>query len=380
MSTAPAKVCQICHQDCSKKPRVKDPQGRYSCEECVAQRQAEAALLAGADPTPGVERRAAAKPAARPAPAKAATVAEGTPAGFWDQPAAAPAPVAAAQTRCAQCGNGLTPGAVICTLCGFNAQSGRKLKVKTGVDGGVTAGGVAAGAGKGAARFLLWLLGGGIAGGIGLGIWLALAIFANIEVGIVAIGVGALIGAGVAVTGQKHLNAISGAVAAAIAFFCVAGWKIAFYFILTAGVNAAPQLVTGALESELKGPNGDEVALEYYVYTVATDLEGKGQKGVWPEGLEAAGTDERQMAALEEYPEKVQKETQSRWAKLSPTDRDAVKQKIIDEARAEMQAASQTAQAEMKSAITAREIAFSILWTVLACGAAFSIGSKGFGG
>lgn len=45
-----SKVCQICQQDCSRKARAKDAEGRYFCEECLAQRRAEAAMRAGAEP------------------------------------------------------------------------------------------------------------------------------------------------------------------------------------------------------------------------------------------------------------------------------------------------------------------------------------------
>lgn len=44
-----AKVCVVCKQDCSKRPRIKDPQGRYTCQTCAdkieAKRQAEAAKV-----------------------------------------------------------------------------------------------------------------------------------------------------------------------------------------------------------------------------------------------------------------------------------------------------------------------------------------------
>lgn len=53
-----SKICGICHSDCSRKPRAKDAQGRYYCEECLAQRQAEASLRAGAEPAGPSDRSA----------------------------------------------------------------------------------------------------------------------------------------------------------------------------------------------------------------------------------------------------------------------------------------------------------------------------------
>lgn len=46
-----AKICVVCKQDCSKKPRIKDPQGRYTCQACADKRAAKqqvAAVPAGA--------------------------------------------------------------------------------------------------------------------------------------------------------------------------------------------------------------------------------------------------------------------------------------------------------------------------------------------
>jgi rubrerythrin len=60
-ASAPAKVCVLCKQDVSKKPRVKDPQGRYLCEPCFEKSQK-------ATPKPAA---AAPKPAPKPAPVPA---------------------------------------------------------------------------------------------------------------------------------------------------------------------------------------------------------------------------------------------------------------------------------------------------------------------
>ncbi len=388
MTTVPAKTCQICKQDCSKKPRIKDAQGRYFCEACVAQRKAEAALLAGADPKPGPESRST--PGQRPRPAVPADAplalddAESPPlsADFWDAPSSsAPNPAEGVPTvRCGSCGAPMMGSAVVCTLCGYNSQTGKKLKIKTGSDGGVTVGSVAAGAGRSSFRLGLWLLGGGIAGAIGLTIWIAIAWYVGKEYGFVALGVGALVGGGVAITGQNHLNAISGIIAAGIAFFCVAGWKIAAYLLLSAAVSAAPALTVSTVESDLNGPDGDAIAMEYYVFDVAAEMEAKGRQNVWPKYLENAEIEERRGAAMEEYPVIVQNETKARWAKKTASEKQAYKQQIMVLVRADMEAIAAEAGANSASNVfTVREVAFMILWTVLACGVAFRIGQNGFG-
>lgn len=58
-SSGASKVCQICHQDCSRKPRAKDAEGRSCCEECLSQPRAEALLRAGTEPARPVDGSAA---------------------------------------------------------------------------------------------------------------------------------------------------------------------------------------------------------------------------------------------------------------------------------------------------------------------------------
>lgn len=69
-ASAPVKVCVVCKQDVSKKPRVKDPHGRYLCEACYA--QSEAKQKAPAAPKPDVKTAPAAPQSAKPAKPAAA--------------------------------------------------------------------------------------------------------------------------------------------------------------------------------------------------------------------------------------------------------------------------------------------------------------------
>lgn len=57
---AGGKICVICHEDCSTRPRLKDRAGQYYCRKCVnvakrqiaAGKEAEAPKQAAADPLP----------------------------------------------------------------------------------------------------------------------------------------------------------------------------------------------------------------------------------------------------------------------------------------------------------------------------------------
>lgn len=122
------KVCTICGEDCSTKPRTKDGNGRYYCKPCYEQANAQ---------------RKARAVSARPAAADVLDL-ESEPASMnmLDRLIASAPPVAVT-AHCSQCGFVLPPGGIICTHCGFNEQTKsvvRKTKVKQaprGPTGGV---------------------------------------------------------------------------------------------------------------------------------------------------------------------------------------------------------------------------------------------------
>jgi ribosomal protein L40E len=110
------KICGICGRDCSAKPRIRDPRGRYFCRECY-----EAALQ---------RKRAGAQhdqPPPEPHPASSAL--EEEPNVLDDliaQSAPSPTSADASSYTCPRCGapHGLT--AVICTNCGYNLRTGEE--------------------------------------------------------------------------------------------------------------------------------------------------------------------------------------------------------------------------------------------------------------
>jgi hypothetical protein len=102
--SAAAKICVICRQDCSDRPRIKDPKGRYCCKSCYesARQAAEA------------RREAAAA----------------EPAGFGaaDEPPLDPMPLeSTAAAACPSCGTALPAQAVLCTSCGYDLRTGQSL-------------------------------------------------------------------------------------------------------------------------------------------------------------------------------------------------------------------------------------------------------------
>lgn len=110
---AAGKICVICGQDCSNKPRVKDPQGRYFCKACH-----EAALKKPAGGPP----RGAARPAApppEPEPAFDNVENESFLAGVEST----------GMEPCPGCGVPLASIASVCMSCGYNKQTGRSGRV-----------------------------------------------------------------------------------------------------------------------------------------------------------------------------------------------------------------------------------------------------------
>lgn len=105
-----AKVCSMCGQDVSGKPRSKDAEGRYVCADC----------LKGKAPEGG------AKPQAK-APAKAKASEDNA---FLLDLGGKPLEVA----LCSNCQQPLRPKAKICTLCGYDPEHQTTLKTKISKD------------------------------------------------------------------------------------------------------------------------------------------------------------------------------------------------------------------------------------------------------
>lgn len=118
MPDTAAKICFLCHQDCSDRPRVKDSRGRYLCKACDEARAGRPGAVAPADGFIPLEE-APPEPAARPALCPGC----GQPMGGdicvhcgYDHragPAGAPAPTrppdaAAPALRCRHCGYDMT--------------------------------------------------------------------------------------------------------------------------------------------------------------------------------------------------------------------------------------------------------------------------------
>jgi hypothetical protein len=106
------KVCRICQEDCSSKPRVRDAEGNYYCKACLERQKASGAAPAAA--------AAAAAPASADRGYSLADLMEDN-------------GLEGAQ-MCPQCGNAMRVGAALCIRCGYDPQKGKSLKTAVTVE------------------------------------------------------------------------------------------------------------------------------------------------------------------------------------------------------------------------------------------------------
>lgn len=112
------KSCTSCGLDVTNRKRTKDAQGRYFCEDCVTKAKA---ARAAANPPPQIK-------ANKDAVASASKAGGDDNAFLLDMGGSAMA--IKGSTPCPECSRALTEGTVICTGCGYNLQTGKRLAVK----------------------------------------------------------------------------------------------------------------------------------------------------------------------------------------------------------------------------------------------------------
>ncbi|MEM1445661.1 MAG: hypothetical protein AAGF84_06365 [Planctomycetota bacterium] len=156
------------------------------------------------------------------------------------------------------------------------------------------------------------IFGGVTAGLIGAAVWAGLIVFADIEIGWIAIGVGALVGFGVAL-GSRGGSPATGMVAALIAVLSIVGGKYAAVSVL---INShGSELVSEEMFA-------DDVFVTSYV---ADDvLMEMGTEGMALEDLEWPATaDFENPDGPEDYPADVWAEADRRWSAMSAEDQTA---------------------------------------------------------
>lgn len=114
------KICIICGEDCSARPRLKDSGGQYACQACVEAKKRQAA------------KAKAPMPKVTAAPAAVAPVADGGIGFSMDDYLGDATAVASADpgSHCPSCGAAKPADAIVCMQCGFDSASGKAMSTK----------------------------------------------------------------------------------------------------------------------------------------------------------------------------------------------------------------------------------------------------------
>ncbi len=129
MSTTQAKTCIVCQQDVSSKPRSKDAHGRYVCKECEAKAVATGAAKRASDSAHAAKTESKPEPLAASKPPARSESKGGANAGGYDLFADVPQP-------CPSCSAPMKNNASVCTICGFNKETGQALRTRVSAEKG----------------------------------------------------------------------------------------------------------------------------------------------------------------------------------------------------------------------------------------------------
>lgn len=202
------------------------------------------------------------------------------------------------------------------------------------------------------------IIGGLIGGVIGAAIWAAIVHFTHYEVGIVAWGIGVLVGFGTALLAGNSVSPVTGVAAAAIALCSIAGGKY-----------AVVHMIAGKVKTDIHSQIsiGEEQALVGIADQLAEEAEKSGKRLEWPKGMN------REEASEEaDFPPALWTDAKARWAAMPPADQESYKKALADHIHANVE--NVIGQAESEAFFSSFTF-FDILWAVLAIGSAFKLGS-----
>lgn len=307
------KVCVLCGQSCAGEPRIKDAKGNYAHRACAEQQQkAKQAELAENEALYADE-----------------SIDDGFGEGMddlWDDIEPTEAEAGGAASACPGCGTRMEPGVLVCMSCGYNTQSGKAVKTKKRdaktKSGGSKAASVGVAAGGLALKPILPVLGAVIGGLIGAGVWAFISYQFNIEIGWIAIGVGALCGLGGAIGAGGEGGAITGGMAALVAMGAISMGK---YAAVTWQVDdyLGDEYFTPLTLDEID----DELILTYLADDICTDFINAGEAIDWPDPEIYL----RSAMWPDDYPQDIIDETWDIWDDMGFTEKMNARRAIADE-------------------------------------------------
>jgi hypothetical protein len=167
------------------------------------------------------------------------------------------------------------------------------------------------------------LVGACVGGLIGTVAWALVAYLLNLELGLLAWGVGVLAGMGCAFAARDQLDMSTGVAAAGVAVLAIAGGKyVALHFVLEREIAKA-----GVESANIS----DELATSYIADDLVGEYEASGQKLDWPRNA-----DRENPTTRADYPAEVWGEAEEAYAALSASEKSQFKQDIQVQAQANL--------------------------------------------
>jgi hypothetical protein len=195
-------------------------------------------------------------------------------------------------------------------------------------------------------------------GAVGAAVWAAIAYYTNYEVGLVAWGIGALVGFAMSLGARDVQSSLCGVIAAVIALASIAGGK---YAVVQVFVNQDAEKFQKSFEIT------EEHTKMYVAYRLIEEYEKDGKTLTWPEGY-----NEENAEKPEHFPKDLWKDTQARWDALSD-DQKAVYEKATRESFQKF--VSEKSLEATNAGFLASYSFWDALWAFLALGSAYKLGS-----
>lgn len=315
------RICEACGGDCSGQPRIKDAKGRYLHKTCYEKALAKAKTRKRAQVE--VASPVKTKPP-KPAPEFAEDEAYGLESEGLGDDFFSGIPTAAVGTPCPDCGSGAPEGAVLCTVCGHNFQTGKSAgKIK--VSNETALGNATKASAKTSAAWTLALIGSSIGGAVGAAAWAIVAVLLNAEIGYIAVGVGILSGLGAAMGAGSRAGAITGLVASGVAILAIFVGKFAAASI---EIDTVVSEVLNSVEARKHDPNtpwftDDEAIRESVTFESYRRVQA-GERLTWPMGMDWDTAYE-----IEHFPAALVQRTRNEWAGLTESERSARKDALM---------------------------------------------------
>lgn len=172
-----------------------------------------------------------------------------------------------------------------------------------------------------------------VAGLIGAAIWAAIAYYANMEIGWVAWGIGALVGIAMAAVAQQTGPAL-GAAAVVITILSIVGGKYASVQVALSAALGDDSEIFAAYESE-------EFLITFLADEEVVRQQQNGGIINWP-----AGVDPEMAEKESDYPPNIWQNARKKWVAMTPENQAQFKQDRLAEGKANLAAFSDTLAGE----------------------------------